>query len=932
MSHATRPRLFLLDAMALIYRAHFAFVRTPRITSDGRNTSAIYGFVTALLEILEKENPSHIGVAFDSEKPTFRHELYAEYKGNRQEQPEDIRLAKPLIKEILEAWNIPILQKEGFEADDVIATLACQADCQGFDAYMMTPDKDFGQVVNGHIFLYIPSRMGKPRYVMDATAVCERWGIDRPDQVIDILALMGDSSDNIPGVPGVGEKTAAKLIRQFGGVESLLANIDQLKGKQKEKVAQNQQQLLLSRRLAVIDTEVDIPFDPEGLKIGPRNDTRLRELFRDLEFRSLDRRIWGEENAAPAPDLFHPSQEDNDARQTPATETEAAGPTFQSYQPDAVDYRMVADEDALWHLAETLSKLEAFAFDTETDQLNPHEARLIGLSFSWSAQQGVYVPVPPDGHQRKRILEILRTPLQDTRITKVAQNAKYDLLILGHAGLTPEGPIFDTMIGHYLLEQDSRHSMEVLARQYLQYEPISIESLIGPKGKKQASMAELEPDVVYPYACEDADITWQLGNLIQEQLDQENLLSLYWKVEAPLIPVLVQMEVEGVKIDQKALSGFSAELGHLLGQLEEALYRLAGRRFNLNSPRQLGEVLFDELDLKPKPRRTKKTGQYSTNEEILQKLAAEYEIGSKLLEYRTVQKLKSTYVDALPELISSRTGKIHTSFNQAIAATGRLSSNNPNLQNIPIRTERGRRIREAFIPSHPDGCILAADYSQIELRLMAVISQDQAMMEAFQNGEDIHTATASRVFEVDKSAVDKELRRQAKTVNFGIIYGISAFGLSQRLGLSRQRAAEIIEAYFAKYPGIRQYMDQAVHRAREKGYVETLLGRRRKLPDINSANATTRGYAERNAINSPIQGTAADMIKLAMISIHRAIKQAGLRSAMVLQVHDELLFDVYPGEEDQVRQMALSHMRDALEVDLPIEVEAGTGPNWLAAH
>lgn len=932
MSAAERPKLFLLDAMALIYRAHFAFIRTPRMTSDGRNTSAIYGFLTSLLEILEKEKPSHIGVAFDSEKPTFRHELYSEYKSNRQEQPEDIRLAKPLIKDILQAWNIPILQKEGFEADDVIATLACRAAEHGFDAFMMTPDKDFGQVVNGHIYLYIPSRMGKPSYVMDGQAVCDRWGIDRPEQVIDMLALMGDSSDNIPGVPGIGEKTAARLIRQFGGVQELLAQLNQLKGKQREKLEENQQQLLLSRRLAVIDTEVDIAFDPDDLRIGSRDDNSLRRKLLDLEFRSLVKRIWGEETSAPAPDLFNQPQEENTSKESAPEEAATPASNYESYQADAVDYRLVERPEDLAQLAATLSGLESFAFDTETDQLDPHKARLVGLSFSWKAKQGVYVPVAQNDTDCERVLEALRAPMQNERITKVAQNAKYDLLILGHAGLTIEGPIFDTMIGHYLLEQDSRHNMEVLARQYLHYEPIPIENLIGPKGKKQGSMADLSPESVYAYACEDADITWRLGNLIQQKLHEEHLLDLYWKVEAPLISVLVSMEVEGVKLDVQALADFSRELGITLGQLEESIYKLAGRRFNLNSPKQLGDILFDELDLKPKPRRTKKTGQYSTNEEILQKLAAEYEIGAKLLDYRGVQKLKSTYVDALPELISPRTGKIHTSFNQAIAATGRLSSNNPNLQNIPIRTERGRRIREAFIPSHQDGCILAADYSQIELRLIAAISQDKAMMEAFQKGEDIHTATAARVFEVDKKEVDKELRRQAKTVNFGIIYGISAFGLSQRLGLSRQRSAEIIEAYFEKYPGIRQYMDDAVRSARDKGYVETLLGRRRKLPDINSANATTRGYAERNAINSPIQGAAADMIKLAMIRIHDALREAGLRSAMVLQVHDELLFDVYPGETEAVRRIAIEHMRDALDVGLPIEVETGSGANWLEAH
>jgi DNA polymerase-1 len=914
-------RLFLLDAMALIYRAHFAFIRNPRVTSDGRNTSAVYGFVTSLLEILENEQPTHLGVAFDTERPTFRHQQFADYKANREAPPEDVRIAQPIIKQMLDAWHIPVLQKDGYEADDVIATLAVKAAEAGFTTYMMTPDKDFGQVVNERILLYVPSRMGKPSYVMDSQAVCEKWQIKDPQQLIDILALMGDSIDNIPGVPGIGEKTAAKLIRQFGSVESLLAGLDQLKGKQREKLAENQEQLRLSRQLATIDTNAPVHFDPEALRIGDKDEAALYALFKDLEFRSIIRRVWPESTA-----------ESSAAPSSSEAEPNAAVAEKQRFQPGAVVYRLLEDEQAIADWLAQLAQAHAFAFDTETDGLNPLEARLVGVSLARRAGEAVYIPIPQEEAAYARRLELLAPAFADARQRKIAQNAKFDLEVLHQWGIEVKGPLFDTMIGHYLLEQDSRHSMDVLAGHYLGYEPIAIETLLGPKGKNQLSMDRLAPAQIRDYACEDADITWRLGERIAEELRREALDDLYWKVEAPLVPVLAGMERSGIGIDREALAEFSQELGQELEKLEANIYEMAGLPFNLNSPKQLGDVLFDHLGLQPKPKRTRKTSQYSTSEDILQQLAQHYDIAARLLDYRSVQKLKSTYVDKLPELISPRTGKIHTSFNQAVAATGRLSSNNPNLQNIPIRTELGRRIRKAFIPARSDGFILSADYSQIELRLIAAISGDEAMLEAFRKREDIHTATAARVFEVAPEEVTADLRRQAKTVNFGIIYGISAFGLSQRLGLSRQRSAEIIEAYFEKYPGIKRYMDETIDQAREKGYVSTPLGRKRKLPDINSSNPTTRGYAERNAINSPIQGAAADMIKLAMIRVDHAMREQGLRSRMVLQVHDELLFDVQAGEEEAVRALAVEHMRDAMEVEVPIEVETGLGRNWLEAH
>ena len=916
----TEPKkLFLLDAMALIYRAYFAMSRHPQINSKGLNTSAILGFANTLLEILKNEKPTHIGVAFDTMAPTQRHEDFAEYKANREKMPEDLATAIPYVKQLLEALNIPVLLLDGYEADDIIGTLAKKAEEKGFVTYMMTPDKDFGQLVSDKIFMYKPSRNGKPAEIWGPQEVCQRYGIEHPAQFIDILGLWGDAVDNIPGVPGIGEKTAAKLIAQFGSIENLLENRHQLKGKLRENLEKYAEQARVSKQLATILTDVPLPFEPEKLKMGAPDRVQLQKLFDELEFRTFAKRFFtwlslqSSEEETVQGELFPQDDELKTIRNTPHT------------------YHLADTPGKMEELAAQLQKQPAFCFDTETTGTDPNNAEIVGISFAWKAHEAWYVPLSDNYHHATQQLSLYKKVLEDERVEKTGQNIKYDISILRWYDVEVKGRFFDTMIAHYLLEPDRRHNMDYLAETYLHYQPVSIESLIGKKGKKQGSMRDVSLETIKEYAAEDADITLQLRQVLEPKLKETGTEKLFKETEMPLVPVLAAMEAEGVKVDTETLARFSDELAAEIAAMEKEIFEMAGTEFNIGSPKQLGEVLFERLKLSGKPKKTK-TGQYSTSEDVLAKLAYRHPIVEKILEYRSLTKLKSTYVDALPKLVSPRDGRIHTSYNQAVAATGRLSSNNPNLQNIPIRTARGREIRKAFVPRNKDYVLLAADYSQIELRIIAHLSRDEAMMEAFRQGLDIHTATASRVYGVPVEEVTREMRRHAKTVNFGIIYGISAFGLSERLGIPRREAAEIIENYFEKYPGIKRYMEQTVEFARQHGYVETLLGRRRYLSDINSANGVVRAYAERNAINAPIQGSSADMIKIAMIRIFNEIQKRGMRSKMILQVHDELVFDAYQEEVDALKALVEEKMKNALPLDIPVVVDINTGNNWLEAH
>ncbi len=916
----TEPKkLFLLDAMALIYRAYFAMSRHPQINSKGLNTSAILGFANTLLEILKNEKPTHMGVAFDTMAPTQRHEDFAEYKANREKMPEDLATAIPYVKELLEALNIPVLLLDGYEADDIIGTLAKKAEKKGFITYMMTPDKDFGQLVSDKIFMYKPSRNGKPAEIWGPQEVCQRYGIEHPAQFIDILGLWGDAVDNIPGVPGVGEKTAAKLIAQFGSIENLLENTHQLKGKLRENLEKYADQARVSKQLATILTDVPLPFEPEKLKMGAPDREKLKKLFDELEFRTFAKRFFtwlslqSSQGEAAQGELFPEAGEINTIRNTPHT------------------YHLVDTAEKMEELAGWLEKQPAFCFDTETTGTDANNAEIVGISFAWKAHEAWYVPLSDNYHRATQQLSVFKKALENGQIEKTGQNIKYDISILRWYDVVVKGRFFDTMIAHYLLEPDRRHNMDYLAETYLHYKPVSIESLIGKKGKKQGSMRDVPLETIKEYAAEDADITLQLREVLQPKLKETGTEKLFTETEMPLVPVLAAMEAEGVKVDTETLARFSEELAAEIAAMEKEIFEMAGTAFNIGSPKQLGEVLFERLKLSGKPKKTK-TGQYSTSEDVLAKLAYRHPIVEKILEYRSLTKLKSTYVDTLPKLVSPRDGRIHTSYNQAVAATGRLSSNNPNLQNIPIRTERGREIRKAFVPRNKEYILLAADYSQIELRIIAHLSRDEAMMEAFRRGLDIHTATAARVYGVPVEEVTREMRRHAKTVNFGIIYGISAFGLSERLGIPRREAAEIIENYFEKYPGIKRYMEQTVEFARQHGYVETILGRRRYLSDINSANGVVRAYAERNAINAPIQGSSADMIKIAMIRIFNEIQKQGMRSKMILQVHDELVFDARKEEVDALKTMVEDKMKNALPLDVPVVVDINTGNNWLEAH
>lgn len=935
-------KLFLLDGMALIYRAYFAMNKSPRITSTGLNTSAIFGFCNTLLEVLKKENPTHIAVVFDTAAPTNRHEEFESYKANRQAIPEDLEAAIPYVVQLIEGFNIPVLTLDGYEADDIIGTLAKKAEQHDFQVYCMTPDKDFAQLVSPNIFIYKPARLGDGAEILGVDEILQKWEVQDVTQVIDILGLWGDAVDNIPGIPGIGEKTAKKLIQQYHSIENLIANSSELKGKQKENVENFAEQGLLSKKLATIQLDVPIEFNEDFFQVKEYNKEALEKLFVELEFRNLGKRVFGDSFASVMPsssgqmDLFggtaEPMQNSLKSENSASSYDDAGiNEHYQNIHNTPHDYKILQDEASILAYVEVLKQQKAFAFDTETDGMDPHLSNLVGFSFSFKAHEAVYIPVENDFEKAKKTIGYFKEVFENPEIMKVGQNIKFDLLVLFQYYIQVQGPLFDTMLAHYLLDPDSRHNMDVLSENYLSYKPVPITDLIGNKGVKQGNMRDVSLELISEYAAEDADVTWRLKEVFEKELEANNLLDLAHDVEFPLVYVLAEMESAGVKIDTQKLQNISVILETEIGKLEKSIYEKAGVRFNIASPKQLGEVLFDKLQLDPKAKRTK-TGQYKTGEEILSALAHKSDIVKDILEFRQLQKLKSTYVDALPSLISPKTGFVHTSYNQAVASTGRLSSTNPNLQNIPVKTTRGREIRTAFVPRNPDHIIVSADYSQIELRLLAEMSKDPGLVEAFNLNLDIHKATASKVYKVELDEVSSDQRRNAKAVNFGIIYGQTAFGLSQSLGISRKEAAEIIEAYFTQYPGIKEYMNQAIASAKEKGYVETLLKRKRFLRDILSANATVRAFAERNAINAPIQGSAADMIKIAMINIQKEIKDRNLKGKMVMQVHDELVFDIPKNELEVFKGLIQKEMQEAIKLSVPIIVEVGVGDNWLEAH
>jgi DNA polymerase-1 len=932
----TEKKLFLLDAFALIYRSYFAFFKNPRINSRGENTSAAFGFTNALLDVIKKEEPTHIAVVFDPPGgATNRIEEFAAYKAQREEMPEDIRNMIEPIKRIIEAFKIPILMKMGFEADDVIGTLAKMAEKEGFTTYMMTPDKDFGQLVSENIFMYKPGRGKKPAEVWGVPEIQEKFEVEDPLQVIDILGMWGDASDNIPGIPGIGEKTAKKLVKEYGSMEGLFDNIDKLKGKQKENVINFKEQGILSKKLATIILDVDVVFDADDLKICPPDEDKIREIFTELEFRGIAKRVLDEELVITAPtspstdgqlDLFGTTTVSTSQEPTPVESTE-----MKSLETEKANYHFVESEKEQKELIELILKQKSVCFDTETTSLEARNADLVGIAFSFKAKEAYYVPFPEDFEEAKTLLNVFAPFFTSEKIEKVAHNIKYDEQVINRYGIKLRGPRFDTMIAHYLLSPDNRHNMDSLAEYYLKYTTVPIEDLIGKKGKNQKSMRDLEQKDIVQYACEDADITWQLKELFEPEIQKDHLKDLFYDMEMPLTSVLKAMEQEGIQLDIESLKTFSAELEITLNDIEEKVLELAGVEFNLDSPKQLGEVLFETLEISKKPKKTK-TGQYSTSEDTLQKHVNDHEIIPLILDYRSLRKLKSTYVDPLPTLVDEQDGRLHTHYMQTVAATGRLSSTNPNLQNIPIRTPKGREIRKAFVAKNDDYFLMAADYSQIELRIIAALSGDKNMIEAFQNGLDIHAATAAKVYGIEIDEVSRDQRSNAKAVNFGIIYGQSAFGLSQNLGISRKEAKSIIDSYFEQYPTIKSYMEKAKEEAKEKGYVETIMKRRRYLPDIHSSNAIVRGFAERNAINAPIQGSAADIIKVAMINIYNKMKEQKLSSRMLLQVHDELVFDVLKSEKDLVAKIVKEEMEGAVKLEVPLDIEMEFAENWLEAH
>jgi DNA polymerase I len=933
-------RLFLLDAMALIYRAYFALNKNPRINSKGLNTSAILGFANTLLDILKNEKPKYIGVAFDTFAPTLREAEFAAYKAHREKMPEDIGTSLPYIRRLIQGFNIPILEMEGYEADDIIGTLAMKAARKNFTTFMVTSDKDFGQLVSDKIFVYKPPRMGNQAEILGVNEVCSRYQIERPEQLIDILGLWGDASDNIPGIPGIGEKRAIEFIQQYGSVENLLANTDKLQGKMRENVEAFAEQGLLSKKLATIMLDVPVQFEEDRLILDEPHTEDLKELFDELEFRTFAKRVFTDLSLQDQlPDAIIPAAQppkqdlfsDLSAAEsgTPSRGMESRG--MESLGNLKVEYQLVDTDEKSKALIERLKKEKSFCFDTETTGLDPNNAELVGISFSFKPKEAFFVIMPENYQESLEIVRQFKPFFENETISKTGQNLKYDMAILKWYEVDVKGKLFDTMLAHYLVEPDMRHNMDYLAETYLNYKTIHIDELIGKKGKGQLTMRSVTPDLIADYACEDADITLQLRQKFEPLLEQGGLRKLFDEIEIPLVPVLASMEAEGVMLDTEALKEYSIQLGKEVIEVEKQIFELAGQTFNISSPKQLGEILFEKLRITDKPSRTA-TKQYSTGEEILVKLLYRHPIVQLILDYRSLTKLKSTYVDTLPELISPRDRRIHTSYNQAVAATGRLSSNNPNLQNIPIRTEKGREIRKAFVPRNKDYILLSADYSQIELRIIAELSEDTNMLDAFRNGLDIHTATASRVYGLPLNEVTPEMRRNAKMVNFGIIYGISAFGLSERLNIPRRESADIIEAYFRQYPGIKQYMDKTITFAREHGYVETIKGRRRHLRDINSGNAVVRGFAERNAINAPIQGSSADMIKIAMIRIYNEFNRLNLKSRMILQVHDELVFDVHRPELEILQPIIREMMVNAIPMSVPILVDMNTGENWLEAH
>ena len=938
-------KLFLLDAYALIYRAYYAFIKNPRINSKGFNTSAILGFVNTLEDVLKKENPTHIGVAFDPRGKTFRHEAYEQYKAQREETPEVIRESVPVIKEIIKAYNIPVFEVPGYEADDVVGTLAKQAEKRGIITYMMTPDKDYGQLVSDNVFIYRPKYGDKEFEVMGVERVKEKFGIERTEQVIDLLGLMGDASDNIPGCPGVGEKTAQKLIAEFGSIDSLLANTDKLKGALKTKVEENREKILFSKFLATIKTDVPIELDMEALKREPANETELTRLLDFYELRALKERV---KKTNFAPSLFDtPAEEESSEKKSKSKKNDTFEPTLFDFFPteDTDDeknsshlslkdtphsYKLLDTEKDIYTFLSAIKNCETVCIDTETTSTNALEAELVGISLSVKEGEAVYIPIAADKAAATTRLEILRPLIEDEKICKVGQNIKYDLTVLANYGLELRGKMFDTMIAHYVLQPELYHGMDDLAEIYLNYETIKITELIGAKGKNQRNMRDLSPADICDYACEDADITLRLKNILEKEIKEAGIEELFYNIEMPLIPVLAYMERNGARIDTNALRETSALLGKRLDEIEEEIFTLAGEAFNIASPKQVGDILFGKLKIVDKPKKTK-TGQFVTSEEVLAQLQNRHPIVKNILQFRGLKKLLSTYIDSLPALVNSRTGKIHTSYNQTVTATGRLSSSNPNLQNIPIRDEDGKEVRKAFIPD--DGCLfLSVDYSQIELRIMAHLSGDSNMIEDFRSGYDIHAATAAKIYKKPIEEVTKDERRKAKVANFGIIYGISVFGLAERMNVNRFEAKTLIDNYFETYKGVADYIEKCKQDAKLNGYVETIFKRKRYLPDINSHNAVVRGYAERNAVNAPIQGSAADIIKVAMINIYRRMKEQQMRSTMILQVHDELNFNVVPEEKEAMQALVVEEMQQAFAMQVPLVADYGWGANWLEAH